>query len=65
LTSFSFVLNRETPPEGACVNVPITAESLAESDETFTITLQPTTGVDISPTLGTATITIVNDDGGS
>ena len=55
-----------TIPPGATsaiVSVPILDDTLEEPHETFTVTLSDPTNATISSTAGSATVTIVNDDG--
>ena len=60
----TITLDRNTPKEGACFNMSITADSRVESDETFTISLDAIPGrITLNDTTRQALVTIVNDDG--
>ena len=62
--SITITVDRNTPPEGACFNIPITPDSSVESDETFTISLDALPGrITLNATTSQALVTIVNDDG--
>ncbi len=63
LSALTIQLNADTPPTGACFEVPISTDSTVETDEMFTMSINSNTQVEFSATNGEATVTIVNDDG--
>ena len=64
LDSKIITVDRNTPSGGACFNIPITSDSMIESDETFTISLDAIPGrITLNATTSQALVTIVNDDG--
>ena len=64
LDSITITVDQNTPPEGVCFIIPITSDSMIESDETFTISLDAIPGrITLNATTSQALVTIVNDDG--
>ena len=64
LDSITITVDRNTPLEGACFNIPITSDNMIERDETFTISLDAIPGrITLNTTTSQALVTIVNDDG--
>ena len=64
LDSITITVDRNTPLEGVCFNIPITSDNMIERDETFTISLDAIPGlITLNTTTSQALVTIVNDDG--
>ena len=62
--SNTVTVDRNTPTEGVCFRMPLTADSRVENDETFTISLDPIPGrITLNATTSQALVIIVNDDG--